>query len=780
MRRLTRVVTAAFLAFSVASLTTGASSAATPAWHTWTGTASNVFRDATLDRGEFIYSNGIFQAMGANADMLHRRDYYAAAGELAPTYSAPNDLYNALTYDFFGAHRSTHNGDYQLPQDRARWPDFTADLAELRLAVEGPNLFVRMRFTSFPRPDAQVGTLTFAPASAPGAARAWPRNAGIRSPWSTALTLWGTGAQLDTVSTSTPLTTAGGAFRTSDHYLEARVPLSALPAGQWTVTGGSGIDDPASPGTYWTVPSGSATVTSPGRGGPLAAGVNVWDLLFSRDSPWAFDELRQADDLASGDVSSDNQVVDPAQLRSQVTSPAAQRTGDMSRFFVSSIGTADGIDRSAGLVAFPPPNPLPAPLIVRPPLEDFDITYRYVGALQPYYMHVPPTYPARTSARPLIVYLHGFTGLPDEPFYNPIGLVPMADQKGYLLASALGRGDLNYKGAGDIDVREVIADVEKHYDVDPNRVYLMGHSMGGYGTNNFGIHNPDLFAGIAPAEGTDSIALHQNLLNVGWLEMTAEEDLDTMGTQAKKLYGNLSADGYDATLVDYKFKIHEYSSIYDTLPRIFNFFATHTRNPNPPVVSYSRLPGEDVPSIALVYDHAYWLSGLRMADTTKRSDTHVESFGIAHASLNPAGATHTDVIGDEGGPTGLPRTLRELFQTTPAYGAQQPERNAAAIETVNTSELTLDLARMRLRDDCTLTLTVQADHALAINLGNRVVNAPAGSSVQTVHSAVCAASTTTGGGLPNTAARRAPLVAVIVLALLLLAVFSGRRNRLAH
>jgi predicted esterase len=784
VRRLHRLLAAAVLGILLGPMAPTTSQAVAPGWHNWTGTPTGVFRDGTYSRAEFIYSNGIFQAMGANADLLHRRDYYAAAGEFAPTYSPPNDLYNALTYDFFGSHRSTHNGDYQLPQDHARWPDFTADLAELRLAVEGSDLFVRMQFTSFPRPDAQVATLAFAPASGPPIARAWPRNAGVTSRWSTALTLWGTGAQLDTASASASLTSAGGAFRVTDHAFEARVPLADLAAGRWSLTGGSGLDDPASPGRYWTVPAGSAATSSPGSGAPLAPGANVWDLLFARESTWSFDEIKQADDLRGGDVSSDAQIVDPAAMvagNHVAASLPARLTGDMSRFFTSAIGTGDGIGRSAGLVNFPPPNPLPTPLLLRPPAEDFDITYSYLGKLQPYYMHVPAAYLSRTRPMPLIVYLHGFTGLPDEPFYNPIGLVPTADSKGYLLASALGRGDYSYRGPGDVDVKEVIADVEKHYEVDPNRIYLMGHSMGGYGTNNVGIHNPDLFAAVAPAEGTDSVSLHQNLRNLPWLEMTAEEDLDTLGTQAKGLYGSLSADGYDATLVDYKFKIHEYSSIYDTLPRIFAFFGAHTRNPNPPIVTYSRLPGEDKPALGLVYDHAYWVSALGSADPGKRSDINVESFGIAHATPNPAAATRTDVIGDEGGPTGLPRTLRELFQTTPGYGAAQAVRNAATLTLANVGAISLDLARMGLHDDCSLRLDVRTDHAVAIVVGRRVLVAPAGASSLSGGGLCTASSGGGGGGMPNTsrgpAGVRLGAGALAVVAVLVVATTWRRRAR---
>ena len=122
---------------------------------------------------------------------------------------------------------------------------------------------------------------------------------------------------------------------------------------------------------------------------------------------------------------------------------------------------------------------------------------------------------------------------------------------------------------------EVIADVRRRYRVDPDRIYLMGHSMGGYGTNNVAMHHPDLFAAVAPAEGTGSPELHANLRNTPWFMMTAEEDLDVRrGRGGKALYASLSADGYDATLLDYSLKIHEYSSIYDTLPRLLGFFAS--------------------------------------------------------------------------------------------------------------------------------------------------------------------------------------------------------------
>jgi predicted esterase len=43
----------------------------------------------------------------------------------------------------------------------------------------------------------------------------------------------------------------------------------------------------------------------------------------------------------------------------------------------------------------------------------------------------------------------------------------------------------------------VLEIVRKDYAIDPDRIYLMGHSMGGGGTFHLAIKYPDLWAGLA-------------------------------------------------------------------------------------------------------------------------------------------------------------------------------------------------------------------------------------------------------------------------------------------
>ena len=42
--------------------------------------------------------------------------------------------------------------------------------------------------------------------------------------------------------------------------------------------------------------------------------------------------------------------------------------------------------------------------------------------------------------------------------------------------------------------------VRKEFNIDPNRMYLMGHSMGGGGTWYLGMKHPDLWAALAVAD----------------------------------------------------------------------------------------------------------------------------------------------------------------------------------------------------------------------------------------------------------------------------------------
>lgn len=113
---------------------------------------------------------------------------------------------------------------------------------------------------------------------------------------------------------------------------------------------------------------------------------------------------------------------------------------------------------------------------------------------RPYAMHVPPRYdPARGA--PLVVLLHGYSDEPDETdaYFR---MHEVADAETFLLATPGGTRDsagnrfwsatdscCDFGGTGVDDVAyltAVLDDIEARYHVDPDRVYVVGHSNGGF------------------------------------------------------------------------------------------------------------------------------------------------------------------------------------------------------------------------------------------------------------------------------------------------------------
>ena len=123
--------------------------------------------------------------------------------------------------------------------------------------------------------------------------------------------------------------------------------------------------------------------------------------------------------------------------------------------------------------------------------------------LQPYYLYVPPSYDPRQPA-PVAMTLHGFGGRA-KPLGG--GRKKWADQNGWLIVSLDGRSRQNWDFVGEDDIYDVLADLAKHtphhprLNVDLQRFYLEGCSMGGHGAFRAAFRYPDRVAAVAPAAG---------------------------------------------------------------------------------------------------------------------------------------------------------------------------------------------------------------------------------------------------------------------------------------
>ena len=158
-----------------------------------------------------------------------------------------------------------------------------------------------------------------------------------------------------------------------------------------------------------------------------------------------------------------------------------------------------------------PPNFQPPPADERAQIRSYH--FSDTNEDMPYALYVSSKISPDSKA-PLIVALHGLGGTHTSlPRGNAIDL---AEEHGYILVAPMGYNSGGWYGSPVInmnrdqpvepanlaelsekDVMNVLALVREEFNVDEQRIYLMGHSMGGAGAIYLGVKHADIWAGIA-------------------------------------------------------------------------------------------------------------------------------------------------------------------------------------------------------------------------------------------------------------------------------------------
>jgi predicted peptidase len=139
------------------------------------------------------------------------------------------------------------------------------------------------------------------------------------------------------------------------------------------------------------------------------------------------------------------------------------------------------------------------------------------GDTMPYRLFVPDA-GARRERLPLILYLHGGGGVgtdnrkqisggntagthtwttPEAQRAHPAFVLAPQRPENRLGQSPGANGWSRFADA----VVELVADISREFAIDPDRIYVTGQSMGGYGTWDLIARRPDLFAAAVPLCG---------------------------------------------------------------------------------------------------------------------------------------------------------------------------------------------------------------------------------------------------------------------------------------
>jgi predicted esterase len=275
------------------------------------------------------------------------------------------------------------------------------------------------------------------------------------------------------------------------------------------------------------------------------------------------------------------------------------------------------------------------------------------GSVQPYGVYVPEHLDTSKPV-PLYIWLHGrgdkTTDLPYlwDRTHN-IGEVHPDD---VIVIHPFGRQCVGFKSAGEQDVLEAVADIQTRYKIDPERIVLMGFSMGGGGSKSIGAHYTDHFCSIHTGAGFAETLLFshlkieeippyeqtlwgvndvpdyvRNLFNIQFTCYSGEKDGQIQA--ARVLEGAFAANGKTLVHLIGPGMGHQYHP--DTLKQALALVheAVQAGRPHdPPELTFQ--------TRTLRYNHLFWLEALGLDEHWKdsRIDAKAEAGKAALTTVN--------------------------------------------------------------------------------------------------------------------------------------------------
>ena len=674
----------------------------------WTGTGTGFGGTVVRSAGEVVYQDHLFDAYGADGGDDAER--LALLGPLQESVAETYRLEQIIKMDAastVGLPETEALAGSEQYGDLARAD--AADLLEVRVAASDDIVWVLARTTTL-TDAASTGVLVLADVDgAEGAERPVPFASGLTTTSADiALLLTGTSGRVADLTTGTVTELPAGSVATNPagwtNAVEAAIPRDLLG------------DNPAFGVAAGLVqPDGTITVAN---------------VAFRTEEPvrtW-FDK-QQALALYAGSIDGFLLDVDLGALAAGATETWTPGPGYHDRIFRSS----EAISREQGL----------------------DGIYQHYGVFLP---------EAITTGEPLPTqwWLHWRGG----NAHTAAAVIPgmfqdLGANRQAIVIAPRGRGTSSwYVGAGYVDTEEVWADSVALFPIDQRRVYVAGHSMGGWGSYLLTVLRPDRFAAAMPVAGPVTQGAWTGVDAPGCDDLRFEQEPDytpcyisandgrPREQHTRRMLENLRhvplaiLQGVPDELVPvsgvtrqveelvrlgyrhryFLFPTYEHYShpVNDEWGAGADWFDRFVLDPNPARVTYRRdMPFEraveevraDGLGLQFSFDRAYWMSELTPYDAA----AGVARFDGRSLAIT---APPTVALPDAGGPA-IPGQTGPYAMTGLQWlplGSAAPTTNGFDITLEGASAVRLDLARMAVATTQPITGRVVTNAPLSLRL----------------------------------------------------------------
>lgn len=238
-----------------------------------------------------------------------------------------------------------------------------------------------------------------------------------------------------------------------------------------------------------------------------------------------------------------------------------------------------------------------------------ECTYRLpeANADMPYALFIPSTYDPKKPS-PLVVDLHGLNITPLMQILFD-GTTDFAERYGFIVVAPMGfnvsgwwgsrtsapvataamkpGSDVRYSSSelSEVDAMALLKLIRGKYNVDSDRIYLMGHSMGGAGTYYLGGKYNDIWAGLAPISGAGGVgdaAAAEKYKKVPMLIMHGDKDTIVAVGTSRRSAMTLQSIGAQHLYLEFPGKDHEFwiRRGAENMEKVFLFFSTVSKRTN--------------------------------------------------------------------------------------------------------------------------------------------------------------------------------------------------------
>src|ERR1700685_2957590 len=176
-----------------------------------------------------------------------------------------------------------------------------------------------------------------------------------------------------------------------------------------------------------------------------------------------------------------------------------------------------------------------------------------------YLLYLPADYD-KQDKWPLVLFLHGAgergSHLDAVKRHGPPKLIEKGKQFPFIVVSPQCPSG-HWWNNELVPLTTLLDDVSAKYKVDPDRVYVTGLSMGGYGTWALAAYAPNRFAAIVPVCGGGEIMLTRSIRHVPVWAFHGGKDPIVPVKRSQDLVEALKKAGADAKLTVYPDALHE-------------------------------------------------------------------------------------------------------------------------------------------------------------------------------------------------------------------------------